>query len=169
MNPNLSITKKTYYAIGILSVACSMLAALAALTAGQNLTMFDSLAYALTGIMLLFLAAVKGSPAGRKGRYFVCFVLLMLSMLNQNPAVHLLLGAMVWPLLMALENSVGPDLKAQTRAVLLTEAAYVIAWFLAYGPLPALATASNLLGFLRLVRAWGILSLYKAQAADPTR
>ena len=55
-------------------------------------------------------------------------------------------------------------------AVLLTEAAYVIAWFLAYGPLPALATASNLLGFLRLVaRAWGILSLYKAQAADPTR
>ena len=65
---------------------------------------------------------------------------------------------------------VGTDLKAQTRAVLLTEAAYVIAWFLAYGPLPALATASNLLGFLRLVaRAWGILSLYKAQAADPTR
>ena len=54
--------------------------------------------------------------------------------------------------------------------MLLTEAAYVIAWFLAYGPLPALATASNLLGFLRLVaRAWGILSLYKAQAADPTR
>ena len=170
MNPNLSITKKTYYAIGILSVACSMLAALAALTAGQNMTMFDSLAYALTGIMLLFLAAVKGSPAGRKGRYFVCFVLLMLSMLNQNPTVHLLLGAMVWPLLMALENAVGPDLKAQTRAVLLTEAAYVIAWFLAYGPVPALAAASNLLGFLRLVaRAWGILSLYKAQAADPTR
>ena len=138
--------------------------------AGQNMTMFDSLAYALTGIMLLFLAAVKGSPAGRKGRYFVCFVLLMLSMLNQNPAVHLLLGAMVWPLLLALENAVGPDLKAQARAVLLTEAAYVIAWFLAYGPVPALAAASNLLGFLRLVaRAWGILSLYKAQAADPTR
>lgn len=113
MNPNLSITKKTYYAIGILSVACSMLAALATLTAGQNMTMFDSLAYALTGIMLLFLAADKGSPAGRKGRYFVCFVLLMLSMLNQNPAVHLLLGAMVWPLLLALENAVGPDLKAQ--------------------------------------------------------
>lgn len=106
MNPNLSITKKTYYAIGILSVACSMLAALAALTAGQNMTMFDSLAYALTGIMLLFLAAVKGSPAGRKGRYFVCFVLLMLSMLNQNPAVHLLLGAMVWPLLLADRKSV---------------------------------------------------------------
>ena len=94
----------------------------------------------------------------------------MLSMLNQNPAVHLLLGAMVWPLLLALENAVGPDLKAQARAVLLAEAAYVIAWFLAYGPVPALAAASNLLGFLRLVaRAWGILSLYKAQAADPTR
>ena len=48
-------------------------------------------------------------------------------------------------------------------------------WFalnsLIYGVvIVALAAASNLLGFLRLVaRAWGILSLYKAQAADPTR
>ena len=96
MNPNLSITKKTYYAIGILSVACSMLAALAALTAGQNMTMFDSLAYALTGIMLLFLAAVKGSPAGRKGRYFVCFVLLMLSMLNACLSTPIMMSIARW-------------------------------------------------------------------------
>lgn len=170
MNPNLSITKKTYYALGMVGVACGMTSALSALVLGQSMAALDSVSFGLIGMMLLLLAAVKGQPGKLKSRYFLCFVLLLLSMLNQNPLIHALLGAGVWPLLMHTEAGVGPDLGGQLKAVAFSEAAYLAAWLLASSPLTALQIAANLLGFVRLVaRAWASYSLYRAQLADPDR
>ena len=70
-------TRKTWYCCLLVAAAFQLLNGIAA-TLGQSMGLLESLAFAGTGISVLFLAAQKGAPSSEKTRYFLVFVLLML-------------------------------------------------------------------------------------------
>lgn len=71
------LTRKTYYLLGILGVACNLANALLLLTGSAPLGLLENAAFVLVGLMLLFLAALRGIPGTEKGRYVLSFVLLL--------------------------------------------------------------------------------------------
>ena len=169
MNLNLNITRRTYYALGLLAAAASAAGAFGAL-AGQAMAFLDSTAFALTGMMFLLLAAVKGSPRQQKGRYFVCFVLLILSSCFAG-AVGRLLAASYWPALLWFEALRGEDgaSAAAARTLTLCEGLACLFWLaVSAGGLKSLMLIANLFWLLTaLTRGWAALRLFRAAGQAP--
>ena len=169
MNPKFSVTRKTYYALGLLAAAFSLAGAFGVLF-GQPFTLLDNLAFILTGMMFLLLAAIKGSPKQQKARYFACFFLMILSIGRLPVLAGRLLAASYWPAFLWIETlrtPHGPGLRFAARTLTLCEGLGCILWAaVALGGLEGFAFVANILWLLTaLTRGWAALGLYKAAAA----
>lgn len=165
---NLRITRKTYYTMGLGAAACTMAAAFLGL-AGEGAALLENLAFALSGLMFLFLAAVKGSPVGDKRRYFLCFVLSMAANLQWSASAlpNYVLMALPWPVLGWAEQRRGRPVERPLRFLALAEAlaatarvaAAVGVWGIAQNPwlcygLEILASGA---------RGWLAMTLYRLE------
>ena len=143
----LKFTHKTWYFFLLCAAAASMLNGFAVL-GGMDFSFLEMIAFCITGITVLFLAAEKGSPAKEKRNYFCVFVVLMLSYVVNGWAAYIC-SALVWPALLGLEYQ-----KGHLMFVLLT----------VYGGMTNLSFWANLLWvLLACARGWAALSLYKMQ------
>ena len=100
----LKFTRKTWYFFLLAAAAVSMLGGFAVL-GGMDFSALELVAFCLTGIAALFLAAQKGAPAAEKRNYTLVFVLLMLSKLAAGGWAGDLCSALVWPALLGIEYS----------------------------------------------------------------
>ena len=91
----LKFTRKTWYFFLLAAAAVSMLGGFAVL-GGMDFSALELVAFCLTGIAALFLAAQKGAPAAEKRNYTLVFVLLMLSKLAAGGWAGDLCSALVW-------------------------------------------------------------------------
>lgn len=160
----LSLSKKTYYALGMLAAGCYMAQAIAAI-GGASFALLDNIALILTGLMLLFLASVKGTPGPGKAALFGCFFLLILAMTFPAPLLQYALLALVWPCFAGYEKKRDRRLVPQFRAICILEALWFAARVLVnLGGAAALALPANLLGFAcAIARGWLTLSLYRRE------
>ncbi len=83
----------------------------------HGLSALELVAFCLTGIAALFLAAQKGAPAAEKRNYTLVFVLLMLSKLAAGGWAGDLCSALVWPALLGIEYSRGKPIQRQLQLV----------------------------------------------------
>ncbi len=90
----MKFTKKTYYAIGVVSAALNLLGG-AALLFGARLLLLFNLATVCAGAMMLFLAMEE--KGDRRARNF-CLAGAMLTVLGMTPGVPgIVCGAASWP------------------------------------------------------------------------
>ena len=168
MQSKLSITRKTYYALGMVGVALSMAGSFFVVFS-QGMALLDNIAFILTGLMFLFLASVQGSPKPVKSRYFFCFVLLLLGagVLYIVPLVNRLAAALCWPVFLWAEEQRQGGLRSQAAAVSGVEAvSFVLGLLVAPGGMQGLIPVANVLWVATtFVRAWAILTLYKKECA----
>lgn len=158
-------TRKTWYCCLLVAAAFQLLNGIAA-TLGQSMGLLESLAFAGTGISVLFLAAQKGAPSSEKTRYFLVFVLLMLGYMFGG-WIGLLLSALVWPALLAVESGRGMPVRRPLMGVCGAEAVHLA---LVLGVILAgrqeLALWANLVWVvLACLRGWAAMTLYKSQEA----
>ena len=141
----LKFTRKTWYFFLLAAAAVSMLGGFAVL-GGMDFSALELVAFCLTGIAALFLAAQKGAPAAEKRNYTLVFVLLMLSKL----------AAGGW----------AGDLCSQL--VCAAEVLRTVFWLLTrYAGMAGLAFWTNLLFvLLACARGWAALTLYKLQEEE---
>ena len=121
----LKFTHKTWYFFLLCAAAASMLNGFAVL-GGMDFSFLEMVAFCITGITILFLAAEKGSDPKDKLNYFGVFVVLMLSYVINGWAAYIC-SALVWPALLALEYQKGRPIQRQLQLVGAAEA------FKAYG------------------------------------
>lgn len=161
---NLQVTRKTYYVLGILAVACSMFNAFFLVAGMAPTALADNLAFVLAGIMFLFLAAAPGGDGRAKARYFMCFVLLLVGQtVAISTPVNRLLVAACWVVFMAYENGrTQGAVRAPLLAVAACECLHTVLCALAVGGNTGLQLAYNLV-FLpcTIARGWGMMALYQ--------
>lgn len=162
----LKFTRKTWYFFLLAAAAMSMLGGFAVL-GGMDFSFLEMVAFCITGITILFLAAEKGSDPKDKRSYFLIFVLLMLSYVLNGWAAYIC-SALVWPALLALEYQKGRPIQRQLQLVGAAEALHLFFLLMAkYGGMAALGFWTNLLWvLLACARGWAALSLYKMQEED---
>ena len=96
----LKFTRKTWYFFLLAAAAVSMLGGFAVL-GGMDFSALELVAFCLTGIAALFLAAQKGAPARPKSATTRgVFVVLMLSKLAAGGWAGDICSALVWPALL---------------------------------------------------------------------
>lgn len=167
-------TRKTWYFCLLAASAATLLAGLAVL-AGMDAAFLEVcgyleiFAFCMTALSALFLAAEKGSPSRRKGRYFGVFLLLMASYLFAG-WVGYLASALAWPLLLATaEQEDGAGAVARPlRLVCGAEGLHLLFVLLAgYGGFEAARFWANLFWtLLAAARGWAALALYRAREED---
>ena len=148
----LKFTRKTWYFFLLAAAAVSMLGGFAVL-GGMDFSALELVAFCLTGIAALFLAAQKGAPAAEKRNYTLVFVLLMLSKLAA---------------LLGIEYSRGKPIQRQLQLVCAAEVLRTVFWLLTrYAGMAGLAFWTNLLFvLLACARGWAALTLYKLQEEE---
>ena len=141
---------------------------LAAVLGGMDFSALELVAFCLTGIAALFLAAQKGAPAAEKRNYTLVFVLLMLSKLAAGGWAGDLCSALVWPGLLAIEYGHGRPIQRPLQLVCISEALRLLFWLLTrYAGMAGLAFWTNLLFvLLACARGWAALTLYKLQEEE---
>ena len=159
----LKFTHKTWYFFLLCAAAASMLNGFAVL-GGMDFSFLEMVAFCITGITILFLAAEKGSDPKDKRSYFLIFVLLMLSYVLNGWAAYLF-SALVWPALLALEYQKGRPIQRPLQLVCISEALRLLFWLLTkYAGMSALAFWTNIMFvLLACARGWAALVLYKTQ------
>ena len=162
----LKFTHKTWYFFLLCAAAASMLNGFAVL-GGMDFSFLEMVAFCITGITILFLAAEKGSDPKDKLNYFGVFVVLMLSYVINGWAAYIC-SALVWPALLALEYQKGRPIQRQLQLVGAAEALHLFFLLMAkYGGMATLGFWTNLLWvLLACARGWAALSLYKMQEED---
>lgn len=159
----LKFTHKTWYFFLLCAAAASMLNGFAVL-GGMDFSFLEMVAFCITGITVLFLAAEKGGSARDKRNYFGVFVVLMLSYVVNGWAAYIC-SALVWPALLALEYQKGKPIQRQLQLVGAAEVFHLLFVLLTvYGGMTSLSFWANLLWvLLACARGWAALSLYKMQ------
>ena len=172
----LKLTRKTYYLLGILGVACNMANALLLLTGGAPLGLLENAAFVLVGLMLLFLAALRTISGPEKARYLLSFVLLLAgpaSVITYAPINRALLAgcwiSLAWMEYARLRREAprrAGALAGALGAVCLCELAQTL--LLLPGELTdPMKMAYNLAFFgCTLARGWLLMALYRAAAAE---
>lgn len=172
---SLTLTRKTYYLLGILAVACNMFNAILLLTGSAPVSLGENLAFVLTGLMLLFLAALRGTPGSEKGRYVLSFVLLLAgpaSLTTYAPLNRALLAGcwinfvwMEYSRLRREDPAHASSFSGAVAAVCLCELAQTLL-LLAPELTVLIKTAYNLMFFAcTLARGWAMVVLYRRAAA----
>ena len=159
----LKFTRKTWYFFLLVAAAASMLNGFAVL-GGMDFSFLEMVAFCITGITVLFLAAEKGAPAKEKRNYFGIFIVLMLSYVINGWAAYVA-SALVWPALLAMEYQRGEPIQRQLQLVGAAEVFHLMFLLLTrYAGMEALSFWTNLLWvLLACARGWAALSLYKMQ------
>ena len=159
----LKFTHKTWYFFLLCAAAASMLNGFAVL-GGMDFSFLEMIAFCITGITVLFLAAEKGSPAKEKRNYFCVFVVLMLSYVVNGWAAYIC-SALVWPALLGLEYQKGKPIQRQLQLVSAAEVLRLVFWMLTkYAGMSGLAFWTNIMFvLLTCARGWAGLTLYKTQ------
>ena len=159
----LKFTHKTWYFFLLCAAAASMLNGFAVL-GGMDFSFLEMVAFCITGITVLFLAAEKGSPAKEKRNYFCVFVVLMLSYVVNGWAAYIC-SALVWPALLGLEYQKGKPIQRQLQLVSAAEVLRLVFWMLTkYAGMSGLAFWTNIMFvLLTCARGWAGLTLYKTQ------
>lgn len=166
-----TVSRKTYYLLGLVAAGCIMAGDFLAL-AGEPVAPLESLAFALTGLMFLFLAAVKGSPAREKQRYFLCFLLTMVAnvQLTEGALINQILLAFPWPALGWAEQRRGKPVDRQLRVLALAEALAATVRVAVSGGLWGFAQNGWLYYVLEILacaaRGWLIMTLIRLENAD---
>lgn len=168
----LKFTRKTWYFCLLASSAATLLSGLAVL-AGMDAAFLEvcgyleTFAFCMTALSALFLAAEKGSPSSRKGRYFGVFLLLMASYLFAGWLGYLA-AALAWPLLLATAGQDGGPVARPLRLVCGAEGLHLLFVLLAaYGGFEAARFWANLFWvLLAAARGWAALTLYRAREED---
>lgn len=157
----LKFTRKTWYFFLLVAAAASMLNGFAVL-GGMDFSFLEMVAFCITGITVLFLAAEKGAPAKEKRNYFGIFVVLMLSYVINGWAAYVA-SALVWPALLAMEYQRGEPIQRQLQLVGAAEVFHLMFLLLTrYAGMEALSFWTNLLWvLLACARGWAALTLYK--------
>ena len=160
----LKFTRKTWYFFLLAAAAVSMLGGFAVL-GSMDFSALELVAFCLTGIAALFLAAQKGAPAAEKRNYTLVFVLLMLSKLAAGGWAGDLCSALVWPALLGIEYSRGKPIQRPLQLVCISEALRLLFWlFTRYAGMSGLAFWTNIMFvLLTCARGWAALTLYKTQ------
>ena len=151
----LKFTHKTWYFFLLCAAAASMLNGFAVL-GGMDFSFLEMVAFCITGITILFLAAEKGSDPKDKLSYVL------------GGWAAYLFSALVWPALLALEYQKGRPIQRQLQLVGAAEAFHLLFVLLTvYGGMAGLSFWANLLWvLLACARGWAALSLYKMQEED---
>lgn len=159
----LKFTRKTWYFFLLAAAAVSMLNGFAVL-GGMDFSFLEMVAFCITGISVLFLAAEKGAPAKDKSSYFMIFVALMLSYVLNGWAAYIF-SALVWPALLAVEYRHGKPIQRQLQLVGGAEVLHLLFVLLTvYGGMTAMSFWANLMWvLLACARGWAALTLYKTQ------
>ena len=159
----LKFTHKTWYFFLLCAAAASMLNGFAVL-GGMDFSFLEMVAFCITGITVLFLAAEKGGSTKDKRNYFGTFVLLMLSYMVNGWAAYIC-SALVWPALLAFEYQKSKPIQRQLQLVGGAEILHLFFVLLTvYGGMTSLSFWANLLWvLLACARGWAALSLYKMQ------
>ena len=159
----LKFTRKTWYFFLLAAAAASMLNGFAVLS-GMDFSFLEMVAFCITGITVLFLAAEKGAPAAEKRNYFLIFLLLMFSYLFDGWLGYLA-SALVWPALLAVEYRRGNPIQRQLQLVSAAEVLRLVFWMLTkYAGMSGLAFWTNIMFvLLTCARGWAGLTLYKTQ------
>lgn len=163
MNVRLTLSKKTYYALGMLSAACTMAAALGA-AVSFPMALVENLAMLLTLLMLGFLASVKGTGKQDKKALAGCILLQVLALALPVPLLQHLLLALVWPCFAGWEKAADPRLAPQFRTLAAAEALWFAARVLVLllGGAAVLGLFMNLCGLAAgAARGWLTLTLYR--------
>lgn len=157
----LKFTRKTWYFFLLVAAAASMLNGFAVL-GGMDFSFLEMVAFCITGITVLFLAAEKGAPAKEKRNYFGIFVVLMLSYVVNGWAAYVA-SALVWPALLAMEYQRGEPIQRQLQLVGAAEVFHLMFLLLTrYAGMEGLSFWTNLLWvLLACARGWAALILYK--------
>lgn len=157
----LKFTRKTWYFFLLVAAAASMLNGFAVL-GGMDFSFLEMVAFCITGITVLFLAAEKGAPAKEKRNYFSIFIVLMLSYVINGWAAYVA-SALVWPALLAMEYQRGEPIQRQLQLVGAAEVFHLMFLLLTrYAGMEALSFWTNLLWvLLACARGWAALTLYK--------
>ena len=164
----LKFTRKTWYFFLLAAAAVSMLGGFAVL-GGMDFSALELVAFCLTGIAALFLAAQKGAPARPKSATTRgVFVVLMLSKLAAGGWAGDICSALVWPALLGIEYSRGKPIQRQLQLVCAAEVLRTVFWLLTrYAGMAGLAFWTNLLFvLLACARGWAALTLYKLQEEE---
>lgn len=162
----LKFTRKTWYFFLLAAAAASMLNGFAVL-GGMDFSFLEMVAFCITGITVLFLAAEKGAPAVEKRNYFLIFLLLMFSYLFDGWLGYLA-SALVWPALLAVEYQRGNPIQRQLQLVGAAEALHLLFLLMTrYGGMASLSFWTNILWvLLACARGWAALALYKGREDD---
>ena len=162
----LKFTRKTWYFFLLAAAAASMLNGFAVLS-GMDFSFLEMVAFCITGITVLFLAAEKGAPATEKHNYFLIFLLLMFSYLFDGWLGYLA-SALVWPALLAVEYRRGNPIQRQLQLVGGAEALHLLLLLMTrYGGMASLSFWTNILWvLLACARGWAALALYKGREDD---
>ena len=162
----LKFTRKTWYFFLLAAAAASMLNGFAVL-GGMDFSFLEMVAFCITGITVLFLAAEKGAPAVEKRNYFLIFLLLMFSYLFDGWLGYLA-SALVWPALLAVEYQRGNPIQRQLQLVGAAEALHLLFLLMTrYGGMASLSFWTNILWvLLACARGWAALALYKGKEDD---
>ena len=157
----LKFTRKTWYFFLLVAAAASMLNGFAVL-GSMDFSFLEMVAFCITGITVLFLAAEKGAPAKEKRNYFGIFIVLMLSYVINGWAAYVA-SALVWPALLAMEYQRGEPIQRQLQLVGAAEVFHLMFLLLTrYAGMEALSFWTNLLWvLLACARGWAALTLYK--------
>lgn len=157
----LKFTRKTWYFFLLVAAAASMLNGFAVL-GGMDFSFLEMVAFCITGITVLFLAAEKGASAKEKRNYFGIFIVLMLSYVINGWAAYVA-SALVWPALLAMEYQRGEPIQRQLQLVGAAEVFHLMFLLLTrYAGMEALSFWTNLLWvLLACARGWAALTLYK--------
>ena len=163
----LKFTRKTWYFFLLAAAAVSMLGGFAVL-GGMDFSALELVAFCLTGIAALFLAAQKGAPKKDKRDYTGVFVLLMVSKLAANGWAGDICSALVWPALLGIEYRHGKPIQRQLQLVCASEVLRTVFWLLTrYAGMTGLAFWTNLMFvLLACARGWAALTLYKGQEEE---
>ncbi len=162
----LKFTRKTWYFFLLAAAAASMLNGFAVL-GGMDFSFLEMVAFCITGITVLFLAAEKGAPAVEKRNYFLIFLLLMFSYLFDGWLGYLA-SALVWPALLAVEYQRGNPIQRQLQLVGAAETLHLLFLLMTrYGGMASLSFWTNILWvLLACARGWAALALYKGKEDD---
>ena len=157
----LKFTRKTWYFFLLVAAAASMLNGFAVL-GGMDFSFLEMVAFCITGITVLFLAAEKGAPAKEKRNYFGIFLVLMISYVVNGWAAYVA-SALVWPALLAMEYQRGEPIQRQLQLVGAAEIFHLMFLLLTrYAGMTGLTFWTNLLWvLLACARGWAALTLYK--------
>ncbi len=164
----LHFSRRTWYTLLVLSAALSLTDALA-LLAHVDMTILESLAFAASGMAVLFLAAEKEpGPDGKPGKtanpqsgsYFGAFLLLLLSYVLSDWTVAARI-TLFWPVLAWVEKKRGMPVERQMRLLAFTEVIQ-IGLVLAQRRTGLGLAASILWALVCVTRGWLAITLYKS-------